>query len=55
MAEMSAVGHQVSVEKYPLRMQIFHWSMAVLILAMIWAGWTMVSMDEATPAKYETF
>ena len=32
--------------KYPLAMRILHWTMAVLILGMIWVGWTMVSAGE---------
>jgi cytochrome b561 len=29
--------------------------MAVIILGMIWAGWTMVSMDDRVPSKFEIF
>lgn len=39
--------------KYPLTLRILHWSMAVIILGMIAAGWTMVSLDDKVPAKFE--
>jgi len=41
--------------KYPLSMRLLHWCMAVIILGMVWAGWTMVSMDDAVPAKFSFF
>ena len=41
--------------KYPLAIRILHWSMALIILGMIWAGWTMVSLDDRVPAKFELF
>ncbi len=41
--------------KYPLSMRLLHWFMAVVILGMVWAGWTMVSMDDHVPAKFELF
>lgn len=41
--------------KYPLPMRILHWSMAVIILGMIWAGWTMVSLDDHVPVKFDVF
>jgi len=34
-------------------MRILHWGMAVIILAMIWAGWVMISPDEKTPSKFD--
>jgi len=57
MAEMIQVHHARANEvgKFPLRMRIFHWGMAVIILSLIAAGYTMVSMDDATAAKYELF
>jgi cytochrome b561 len=41
--------------KYPLSMRVIHWTMAVIIMGMILAGWTMVRMDDATPAKFDHF
>ncbi len=41
--------------KYPLAMRILHWTMALIILGMIWAGWTMVSLDDQVPAKFAVF
>jgi cytochrome b561 len=41
--------------KYPLALRILHWTMALIILGMIWAGWTMVGMDDKTPSKFATF
>ncbi len=40
--------------KYPLAMRILHWSMAVIILGLIAAGWSMVSPDGGkTPSKFD--
>jgi cytochrome b561 len=39
--------------KYPLTIRILHWSMAVIILGMIAAGWSMVSPDGQTPSKFD--
>lgn len=41
--------------KYPRTLRILHWSMAVIILGMIWAGWTMVSLDDKAPVKFDVF
>lgn len=41
--------------KYPLAMRFLHWTMAVIIVGLLWAGLTMVSMDDAIPAKFEHF
>jgi len=41
--------------KYPLPLRILHWSMAAIILGMIWAGWTMVGLNDRVPAKFEVF
>jgi len=43
------------VEKYRLPMRIIHWVRAFLILGMIWAGWTMTSLDDKVPAKFDTY
>ena len=53
MHELTAAGHQAGVSKYPLGMRLFHWSMAAIILGMIWAGWAMVWPDENTPSKFD--
>jgi cytochrome b561 len=53
MHEPSAVDRHASVLKYPLRMRIFHWGMAVIILGLIWAGWVMISPDETTLSKFD--
>jgi cytochrome b561 len=55
MPEMSSVDPRTSVLKYPLRMRIFHWSMAAIILGLIWAGWVMIWPDEQTPSKFDFF
>lgn len=39
------------VKKYPLPMRLIHWLRAVLIFGVIWAGWTMVSLDENDPTS----
>jgi len=41
--------------RYPVSMRMIHWTMAVIILGLIWAGWTMVSMDDEDLAKYGDF
>jgi len=41
--------------KYPVTLRILHWTMAVIILGLIWAGWTMVSMDDHVPSKFDVF
>lgn len=41
--------------KYPALMRTLHWAMAVVLLGLIWAGWTMVSMDDEDIAKYGDF
>lgn len=45
-----------TVRKYPLSMRILHWIRAVLILWLIWAGWTMTGLPETTsPEKFHFF
>jgi cytochrome b561 len=41
--------------RYPTSMRMIHWTMAVIILGLIWAGWFMVSMDDEALAKYGDF
>jgi cytochrome b561 len=55
MPETNSVDRPASVPKYPLRMRIFHWSMAAIILALILAGWLMISPDEVTLSPYDFF
>lgn len=42
----NAVGDQA---KYPVSMRILHWTRAVIILGLIWSGWTMTGLPETTP------
>jgi len=42
-------------EKYSPAMRTVHWLRAAIILGMIWAGWTMVSLDNQVPAKFDLF
>jgi len=46
-----AIGERLV--KYPLGLRILHWVRAVLILGLIWSGWTMTGLPEVTPM--ETF
>src|SRR5512136_702699 len=39
--------------KYPVAMRVLHWLMATIIVGMVCVGWTMVSMDDKVPAKFE--
>lgn len=41
--------------KYPATLRILHWTMALIILGMIGAGWTMVSLDDRLPVKFNVF
>jgi len=41
--------------KYPLPLRALHWIMAVIILGTLWAGWTMVSLGDNLPTKFEAF
>jgi cytochrome b561 len=50
MASLAAEGRLV---KYPVGLRILHWVRAVLILGLIWSGWTMTGLPEDTPM--ETF
>jgi len=43
----------VTIMKYPLPMRILHWSMAVIILGLIAAGWSMVPPDGQTPSRFD--
>lgn len=44
-----------AVDKYPLAMRMVHWLRAAIIIGMIWAGLTMVAMDDNVPAKFNLF
>lgn len=39
--------------RYPLSMRILHWLMAVIIIALLIAGITMVRLDDQVPAKFQ--
>ncbi len=41
--------------KYPMPIRLLHWTMALIIAGLLWAGLTMVSMNDAVPAKFEHF
>ncbi|BAV63333.1 cytochrome b [Sphingobium cloacae] len=41
--------------KYPLSLRILHWVRAVLILGLIWSGWTMTGLPEDTPMEKFSF
>ena len=43
------------IEKYPLPMRGLHWLRALVIFGQIWAGWTMVSLPDRAPAKFNLF
>jgi cytochrome b561 len=36
-------------------MRVVHWLRALIIVGMIWAGLTMVAMNDNVPAKYDLF
>jgi cytochrome b561 len=39
--------------RYPRSMRILHWLMAVIIIALLVAGMTMVRLDDRVPAKFQ--
>jgi cytochrome b561 len=39
--------------KYSLPMRFLHWAMAAIIAGMVAVGWTMTSLDDAVPAKFD--
>lgn len=39
--------------RYPLSMRILHWLMAIIIIALLVAGITMVRLDDQVPAKFQ--
>ena len=41
--------------KYPVVMRLFHWAMALIIIGLIWAGITMVSLPDNNPVKFGVF
>lgn len=42
--------------KYPVSMRILHWLRAIIILGLIWSGWTMTGLPESTPmATFDMF
>lgn len=49
------MSHPASVvNRYPLALRILHWVRAALILGLLPLGLVMVSLPDATPAKFET-
>ena len=55
MTSMVTRDTSVAAKKYPLAMRVVHWLRALIILGMIWAGLTMVAMNDNVPAKFELF
>jgi cytochrome b561 len=51
--EMNELSGEGALIKYPVGMRILHWSRALLIIGLIWSGWTMTGLPESTPG--ETF
>jgi cytochrome b561 len=41
------------IDRYPLSMRVLHWLMAVIIIALLVAGITMVRLDDQVPAKFQ--
>ena len=41
--------------KYSRSMRILHWAMALIIIGLIWAGITMVSLPDKDPVKFGVF
>lgn len=45
---MTNTIHPDAATRYPLAMRVLHWLRAVLILGLIWSGWTMTGLPEDT-------
>lgn len=41
--------------KYPIQLRLLHWVRAVLVIAQLWMGWTMVRLNDAVPAKFDWY
>lgn len=53
---MADTSETATKANYPLSMRTLHWLRAVLILGLIWAGWTMTGFPEDTPLeKFDFF
>lgn len=50
---VSLPAQPVRAERYPLSMRILHWLMAVINIALLVAGITMVRLDDQVPAKFQ--
>ena len=55
MTSMVTRDTSLGTKKYPVAMRVVHWLRALIILGMIWAGLTMVAMNDNVPAKFELF
>lgn len=50
---VAAAGAEGRIGRYPSSMRILHWLMAVIIIALLAAGITMVRLDDQVPAKFQ--
>jgi cytochrome b561 len=55
MSSLVTGDSNLDVKKYSVAMRLVHWLRALIIFGMIWAGLTMVGMDDNVPAKFEFF
>jgi len=39
--------------RYPFSLRLLHWIRAILILGLIAVGWTMTSLSDSTPSKFD--
>lgn len=42
-------------DKYPILMRLMHWSVGLLILGIIGAGWYMVDLEDSVSYKYDIY
>ncbi|WP_028693838.1 cytochrome b [Pseudomonas cremoricolorata] len=46
---------RTAIDRYPTSLRVLHWTRAVLILGLLWAGWHMTGMDDEIPSKFELY
>lgn len=51
-SSMTGSPGMAPIAKYPLSLRILHWLMAIIIIALIAVGITMVRLDDQVPAKF---
>ena len=53
MRRERVIADEVTIERYPLRMRVLHWTRAAIILGLVPLGWYMTTLPDATPIKFD--